>query len=416
MKTKVNDPAQSAVGLSLKKLITPILSSIDSFNYLLKSHHRRTTIICYHLGRELNLNEKDFFDLILAASLHDIGAVTVQEKLQLFEQDLVAPNIHCARGFSLLSAFPPFVEIAHIIRNHHITYNEYLKKPAAVAFQSHILHLADRVEITTHNYEHDLQKLAPMTLKKISEDKARFHPDVLSALSHIVQLPSLWEDLEHLTFDDLFERIPYFDIVNLSIEDVETLTFILSKIIDLRSHFTANHSLTVAYLAERIGKYFGIDEINRKKLKIAGYLHDIGKIAIDPRLIEKKGPLTADEFTVVRKHVEYTSTILNPLRNYEFFRNIVSWAENHHEKADGSGYWQGLRDDEFDIESKIIAYSDIISALSETRPYRKSLPLDETFDVINREIASDISRDMFQVIDGHREDLRIFIESTLINF
>lgn len=74
--------------ISLKELAFPLIKSIDSFNYLLKSHQRRTAVISYHLGRELGLSHDEMVDLVVAAALHDIGALSVQERDTLIQEDV----------------------------------------------------------------------------------------------------------------------------------------------------------------------------------------------------------------------------------------------------------------------------------------------------------------------------------------
>ena len=148
------------------------------------------------------------------------------------------------------------------------------------------------------------------------------------------------------------------------------------------------------------------------KLKISGYLHDIGKIGVDPGLIEKNGALTDDEFDLVKLHTYYTGQILSTLSISEWFNEIVIWAQNHHEKADGSGYPYSLQDENLDTGCKILAFSDIISALMEDRPYRKSLSIDTAFEIIRDKLAAKISPTMFEVIAQHRQQIYDIVEQS----
>lgn len=74
--------------LTLKELALPLIKAIDSFNYLLKSHHRRVAVIAYNIAKELNLSEKDLSELVIAASMHDIGALSIQERDMLIQEDV----------------------------------------------------------------------------------------------------------------------------------------------------------------------------------------------------------------------------------------------------------------------------------------------------------------------------------------
>ena len=134
--------------LSLKELAVPMIKAIDSFNYLLKSHHRRTAVISYYIGKQLKLSDNDLFELIIAASLHDIGAMSVQVRDMLIQEDVHDPVPHCIMGHRMLISFDAFKEISKIIKHHHIKYEDSLNmEDGVVPFQSHIIHLADRVDI-----------------------------------------------------------------------------------------------------------------------------------------------------------------------------------------------------------------------------------------------------------------------------
>ena len=134
--------------LSLKELAVPMIKAIDSFNYLLKSHHRRTAVISYHIGKKLGLKSDYLLELVIAASLHDIGALSVQERDMLIQEDVTNPKPHCVMGYHMLKSFDVFRDIAKIIKHHHIIYKDSLNmKKGEVIFSSHIIHLADRIDV-----------------------------------------------------------------------------------------------------------------------------------------------------------------------------------------------------------------------------------------------------------------------------
>ncbi len=133
--------------MTLKELALPLIKAIDSFNYLLRSHHRRTAYICYCLGKQLNLSHEQMIDLVIAASLHDIGALSVQERDTLVQEDVDNPEPHCRMGNRMMATFKVFNNIARIIKHHHIRYDEADKYDEEILFQSYIVYLADRVDI-----------------------------------------------------------------------------------------------------------------------------------------------------------------------------------------------------------------------------------------------------------------------------
>lgn len=247
-------------------------------------------------------------------------------------------------------------------------------------------------------------------IEKIRDNvSTTFHPDVFAAFVQASAPDIFWIEINNLELDQLFRLVDSSMNFDLTLENVLDFALTISRIIDFRSHFTASHSYTVANLACELGKIFGFSRERCLKLKISGYLHDIGKIGIDPGLIEKGGPLTDDEFDQVKLHTYYTGQILSSLSISEWFYEIVLWAKNHHEKVDGSGYPYSLQDENLDVGSKILAFSDVIAALMEDRPYRKSLPIDTAFEIIRKSISAKISDQMFDAIEGHKDEINAIV-------
>lgn len=392
--------------LSLRELAVPMIKAIDSFNYLLKSHHRRVAVVSYYIGKKLNLNNDDLSELIIAAALHDIGALSVQERDMLVKEDVMNPNPHCIMGHCMLASFDAFKNIAQIIKHHHIKYQDSLNvEEGEILFQSHIIHLADRVDILISPNEFILNQKNKVTEKIRKKVETIFHPEVFKAFEKVSKADIFWIEIDNLDMDQLFRKFNFSINFDLTIDNIVEFALTISRIIDFRSRFTASHSYTVAHLSSLIGGYFGFSEERCKKLMIAGYLHDIGKIGIDPGLIEKNGPLTDEEFNLIKLHPYYTGQILNELNTSDWFSGIVTWAETHHEKSDGTGYPFSLDGTSLDEGVKILSFSDVISALMEKRPYRKSLSVDEAFDIIKNKISAAISPEMFDVIEKHKSEI-----------
>ena len=138
-----------------------------------------------------------------------------------------------------------------------------------------------------------------------------------------------------------------------------------------------SESLTVELdldLLEQIAQILDYPEKKQRELRVAGLLHDIGKIAIPSELIEKNGKLTPTERTNVQAHAYYTDVIL---RDLDGLNGITAWAAHHHENHDGSGYPENLTGNNISEEMDILSYADIYTALSENRPYRTGLSQEE---------------------------------------
>ena len=148
----------------------------------------------------------------------------------------------------------------------------------------------------------------------------------------------------------------------------------LSQILDLRDPNTGTHSARLAEWAVRIAEDFGLDEEHQRNLEVACILHDIGKIGVPDRILQKKGPLTHGERQRMNRHPEYGWAIL---RLFPGFELASLFALHHHERFDGRGYPGGLRGDGIPIGARIVTIVDAFDAMVSDRSYRRRLGIDE---------------------------------------
>ncbi len=173
-----------------------------------------------------------------------------------------------------------------------------------------------------------------------------------------------------------------------------------------RAHpYTRGHLERVGHLAEEAAIRLGLSPERSRLVHEAAVLHDIGKIAVDERILDKPGPLTPEERSVVQKHAAYGSEIL---RRVEAFREHAGWILRHHERPDGQGYPDGLRDEQIPVESKIIAVADAFDAMTHMpeegagRSYRQPVSVDEALAELARCSGSQFDPD---VVRAFREAL-----------
>lgn len=394
--------------LKLEDVVVPIIKAIDLHNFLLKNHHRRTANIAFLIGRRMGLKDKELSNLVLAASIHDIGALNITERDQLIHADVENPYPHCIMGYEMLKSFSPFYEIARIIKYHHIKYNDKRFINDDVPIQSHILHLADRVEILIDPSEYVLMQRGQITHQITERTEKVFHPDVVDAFLQCSKTDGFWLQIDD-SMRDLFKKCEFTVEVETGLDVIKDFTLTLARIIDFRSEYTASHSYTVGLVAEYIGQLLGKDPLYVDKLKIAGFLHDIGKLGIDNDILNKPGKLTAEEYQMIKSHSFYTNKILTEIQGFE---DINYWAKHHHEKADGSGYPFGLELEKFDDGIKIIAYADILSALTENRPYRRPLTMDEAFDILKEQFSKTIDEELYSLLEKHKDELKWIIDDS----
>ena len=193
---------------SLKEFAVPMIKSLDNYNYLLKSHHRRVAIISYYLGRELNLSDDELFSLVVASCLHDVGALTVTDKENLIKEKVDNPLPHCIIGAELLGSCELFHNTAKIVRYHHLNYaDEKHVKEGEILLSSHILHLADRADILIPENVSIINPREQILNKLRSHVGITFHPDVFASFESITELDQFWTDIQYTDFSPLFDRL-----------------------------------------------------------------------------------------------------------------------------------------------------------------------------------------------------------------
>ena len=144
---------------------------------------------------------------------------------------------------------------------------------------------------------------------------------------------------------------------------------LLAETLDLRDVATARHSETVGRYAERIAEEVGLAADQVERVRVAGVLHDIGKLGISDAVLLKTGSLEAAEWAEIRRHPELGARILE----HANLRDVASWVLAHHERVDGGGYPRGLVGDEIPLEGRILAVADAYEAMTADRPYRRAL-------------------------------------------
>jgi putative nucleotidyltransferase with HDIG domain len=144
----------------------------------------------------------------------------------------------------------------------------------------------------------------------------------------------------------------------------------LANALEAKDPYTHGHSQRVAGLARRLALAVDVSDTLAKVVAQAGLLHDIGKIGIPESVLRKPGPLTDDEWVVMRRHPVVGAQIVAPL---EFFSEGATIIRHHHERVDGCGYPDSLRADAIPLGARIVAVADVYDALTSDRPYRRRL-------------------------------------------
>jgi putative nucleotidyltransferase with HDIG domain len=157
----------------------------------------------------------------------------------------------------------------------------------------------------------------------------------------------------------------------------------LAKALDERDPYTRFHSENVAKYALAIGRRAGMNAKELENLRLAGLLHDLGKIGIPDKVLHKPGRLTDEEFGQIKEHCQRGAEILKPITSLE---NIIPAILHHHERIDGGGYPSGLSSDQIPYMARILATADTYDALVTDRPYRRGMPREQALSIL-KEVA-----------------------------
>ncbi len=178
----------------------------------------------------------------------------------------------------------------------------------------------------------------------------------------------------------------------------------ITMMVETRDRYTAGHQQRVTQLACAIAQELGLSNKQIQTIRMAGLLHDLGKIFIPIEILSKPGQLNEMEFAIIKTHPRAGYDIL---KNIEFPWPIADIVLQHHERMNGSGYPSGLRGEEIFIEARILAVSDVVEAVSSHRPYRPALSVEAAL----KEIVQ--NKDILYDSDVVNACLRVFWEKHL---
>jgi len=176
-----------------------------------------------------------------------------------------------------------------------------------------------------------------------------------------------------------------------------------ADVIDAKSPFTYAHSSNVAAYADAMAARLGFHAGACRLVRRAGLLHDIGKVGVSNRILDKPGTLSAAERTAIQSHPRHTWEILSRVGA---FADIAHLAATHHEKLDGSGYPWGLRGDMLTLPARVLVVADILEALTADRPYRSGMPMDKALAILSAERGTKLDRDCVDAVAAVVADRR----------
>ena len=370
--------------ISLFDLIMILSDAMDLISPALVNHHKQVAYIALSIGEELNLPVEQKNELILAGASHDIGAFSRKERMELMQFEGEDTYTHARIGSSLLKMFEPLSSVATLVRFHHVPWNagggsEFDGEQVPVGSQ--LLHLADRVAVLINKREEILGQVKGICERIKEQSGKMFMPHLVDAFMNLATKEYFWLDAVSQSITPLLRSRASLETTEINLDSLSSFAKLFSQIIDFRSPFTATHSSGVAASAESIAKFAGFSERECRLMRVAGYLHDLGKLVVPKEILEKPAKLTENEFNVIRSHTFHTYRTLEPIGALNI---INAWASFHHERMDGTGYPFHHKGQDLALGSRIMAVADVFTAITEDRPYRKGMCSDSALQVLQK--------------------------------
>ena len=353
------------------KFLLSLSDAIDLANSQIASHQMRTAFIAWQISKAVSLSKERIENLYIASLFHDIGALSLEEKIKIHKFEKINIDTHCILGESLFESTSLFTAAKKIVRYHH---KPWQKWDAAIdtpdIFDSQVLNLADYLERNIDRNQHILQQTDDLKEKIISIAGSQIHGDIVDLFMQISKREEFWLDLSSPRLYSILLQYGPCRKTEIDYDKIFSVASLFRNVIDFKSRFTATHSTGVAECGVILSRLFGLTDIEIMQMKIAGYFHDLGKLAVPNSILEKPDKLTKNEFAVIKQHTYFTYSVLHSIGGLD---QVAEWAAFHHEKLDGTGYPFRVGADKIDIGSRIMAVSDIFTAIAEDRPYRKGM-------------------------------------------
>jgi putative two-component system response regulator len=177
----------------------------------------------------------------------------------------------------------------------------------------------------------------------------------------------------------------------------------LAGIIDAKSPYTRQHSDRVSMFSKKIAELINLDEGEIQRISLGAKLHDIGKIGTPEYILDKAGPLSDEEFEIIKQHPAKGADLIGPISSLKDLTDIIHF---HHEDLDGTGYPEGLQGNDIPLAPRIVRIADYWDAITSHRPYRKPMSYEKATSILRSESNKKVDGDLLQIFFDYLEKNR----------
>jgi HD-GYP domain-containing protein (c-di-GMP phosphodiesterase class II) len=263
----------------------------------------------------------------------------------------------------------------------------------AIPLAARILCLAQTVEVF-----HAIGGLADALRVARSRRGTWFDPALVDALHATARDPRFWSELP---LADVTAWEPRGHVLSVDETRLDGIAEAFAGVIDAKSPWTYRHSDRTCVIAMSLAAMLGASDPAVAEIRRAALLHDVGKLAISNRILDKPGGLTEAEFARVRQHPAITAQVLGRVPGFD---RLVPLASAHHERLDGRGYPDGLAGDQLTTPMRVLAVADVYEALTAERPYRAAMTSAQALAVMRRDVPGRLDGEVFAALEALLRD------------
>lgn len=353
------------------------------------SHAWRVAVVATEIARKLIPDTVSY--VYYAGLLHDVGIIGFDENVwkngQVNERTYPEIEGHPNKGAKIVAEIPGLTPSAEIIMDHHECWNgsgfPRHKRSEEINEGAQCLRAADTFDLLLRRYpsRHFSDIIQDMEYYKNKE----FSPTVFQAFQEVVSHNMYGVDMYHTDGLQEYIRDIQSSLAGLPLDPrtdaIGTTLRVFAKIIDAKHAYTCGHSQRVSQYSMLIGEALQLEHDQISKIKWASLLHDAGKVAIAKDILNKPGPLTPEEFDIVKKHPVLTGEIIKFIDD---FQDLLLVVRHHHERFDGIGYPDALKNEDIPFLSRVITIADAFDAMTSPRPYQKTKSIHEALQELRR--------------------------------
>ncbi|MCH5254408.1 MAG: HD domain-containing protein [Lachnospiraceae bacterium] len=343
-------------------------------------HGSRVAYMVYMMLKDKGIYEEfELADIVMVASLHDIGAYkteagSLNDMLRYESRDSRAHTIY---GYLFFKYLSPVEDLAKVIMYHHMDYEQLQKVDYPYKDLAAYINIAEKMDIysTAMGSQFDLQMFHKQAGTKLSEEG-------LNLFYQVVKKYDIFEKIKTGEYKGELDDI--IDYMIFSNEDKKKFLEMLMYCTGFREEHIVVDTVTSICICEEIANKLMMTADEKEKLYYGALLHDLGMLAIPREIVEAPKSLSSEEIKMLRKHVAVTEKVLN---DAAMRSDIVSIATGHHERADGSGYPKKTKNFQMSQEQRILQVADVVTGMTNKRSYRDPLPKDKVISILEEEAA-----------------------------